>query len=406
MLHIIYFIKTEKTKQNGEAPIYAKISYHRQSLTMSVRQSISEERWNATSKLRGPLKIEKEKVIKSSLDALSLSFERLVSQCVKEGGEVTLLAIKNKILGKPEKSNQELQLLDVFDLHNNAFEKKVFSGERSAASLQKYKRSKELIKNFLLSKYKLQNISLDDINGLFIYKLEQYLKYESIYKDKVGIKNNSVVKYFRNFKTVCNFGIKLEEISKNPFLKYDGKIQTKDAIYLTQSELLLIESKMFGIDRLDRVKDIFLFSCYTGYAPVDAQNLSSKNLISNNTGDLWIVTDRAKTGIRANVPVLPVTKKIISKYSYLEDRLIPKISNQKMNAYLKEIADICGINKPLTWYVARHTFATTITLGNGVKLENVSAMMGHSNIKQTQHYAKVLDVNIQNDMKKVMDIYK
>jgi len=214
------------------------------------------------------------------------------------------------------------------------------------------------------------------------------------------------VKYFKTFKTVCNFGIKLDLIVKNPFSKYEGKLKTKDATFLTQEELNKIEERVFKIERLEKVKDIFLFSCYTGYAPIDAENLTSENLIKNSSGDLWIVANRIKTGIRANVPVLAPTSRIIEKYMGKQESLIPKISNQKMNAYLKEIADICGIYKNLTWYVARHTFATTVTLGNGVRLENVSAMMGHSNIKQTQHYAKVLDSNVLDDMKKLKLKYK
>jgi integrase len=162
----------------------------------------------------------------------------------------------------------------------------------------------------------------------------------------------------------------------------------------------------FSAARLERVKDIFLFSCYTGYAPVDAQGLTKENLIKGNEGDLWIKANRAKTGTRANVPVLPTAKHIIDKYEGKQDGLIPKLSNQKMNAYLKEIADVCGITKHLTYYVSRHTFATTVTLGNGISIENVSAMMGHSNIKQTQHYAKVLDSNVLDDMKKLFEKYK
>ncbi len=177
-----------------------------------------------------------------------------------------------------------------------------------------------------------------------------------------------------------------------------------DANYY-QDELNKIEQKSFSNERLERVKDIFLFSCYTGYAPVDAQGLTKDNLIKNNDGDLWIKANRAKTGTRANVPVLPTTKFIIDKYDGRQKGLIPKLSNQKMNAYLKEIADVCGINKHLTWYVARHTFATTVTLGNGISLENVSAMLGHSSIRQTQHYAKVLDSSVMNDMKKLFDKY-
>lgn len=405
MLQIIFFIKSDKTKKNGECPLYAKIQYQQQTITMSAKQSISSKRWNFTNNLRNPLKIEKEKVVKASLDTLTLAFERKINQLIRENSDVDLDCIRKEIIGKPKK-NKEIGLIDVFDIHNKAFERKVDAGERSAASLQKYKRSRDLVKSFLKKKYGTGYISINSVTGSFIYNLESYLKYESEYKGKIGIKNNSVVKYFKNFKTVCNFGIKLELTSKNPFSKYDGKLKIKDAVYLTKEELNRIEEKSFDIHRLEKVKDIFLFSCYTGYAPIDAQALTKRNLIKNNEEDLWIITDRIKTGIRANVPVLPITLRIIKKYEDLQLGLIPKLSNQKMNAYLKEIADICGIHKKLTWYTARHTFATTVTLGNGIKIENLSAMMGHSNIQQTQHYAKVLDSSVNDDMDKLKAIYK
>jgi integrase len=195
----------------------------------------------------------------------------------------------------------------------------------------------------------------------------------------------------------------MEILEKNPFNLYSGKIKVTDATYLTADELKRIENKIFSIDRLERVKDIFLFSCYTGYSPIDALKLTRKNIIQDADKNLWIKTNRQKTGTKANVPILPPVLKIINKYQFEGDELLPKISNQKMNAYLKEIADLVGIDKNLTWYVARHTFATTVTLGNGVKMENVSAMLGHTTIKQTQHYAKVLDQNVGRDMQKLKD---
>lgn len=406
MLKIIYFIKSEKSNNNDECPIYAKISYQGKSITMSTGKYITKDRWNFTSHLRGSLKIQKEKVIKASLDSLAMLFETKFNLLLKNNSTINLNEIKIDILGKNQvKTKTKIGLLEIFDIHNKDFERKVKYGERSPASLQKYDRAKELIKLFLRKKYKIDNIAVEKITGAFIHNLESFLKYESEYKGRVGIKNNSVVKYFKTFKTVCNFGIKLDLIVKNPFSKYDGKLQKKDATFLTQEELNKIEERVFKIERLEKVKDIFLFSCYTGYAPIDAESLTSENLISGNDGDLWIITDRIKTGIRANVPVLPPVQRIIEKYKDKQETLIPKISNQKMNAYLKEIADVCGITKNLTWYVARHTFATTVTLGNGVRLENVSAMMGHSNIKQTQHYAKVLDSNVLDDMKKLKTKY-
>jgi len=206
------------------------------------------------------------------------------------------------------------------------------------------------------------------------------------------------VKYFKNLKTICNHAIKMELIEKNPFNIYSGKIKVIDATYLTADELVRIEDKTFSIERLERVKDIFLFSCYTGYAPVDALKLTRKNIVQDADKNLWIKTNRQKTGTKANVPILPPVLKIINKYQFEGEELLPKISNQKMNAYLKEIADLIGLDKNLTWYVARHTFATTVTLGNGIKMENVSSMLGHTTIKQTQHYAKVLDQNVGRDM--------
>ena len=232
--------------------------------------------------------------------------------------------------------------------------------------------------------------------------MESYLKYESTFKSKVGISHNSVVKYFQCFKTVCHYGIKRNLIISNPFLTYDEKLVVKEAVFLTKDELERIEAKEFSTERLNRVKDIFLFSCYTSYAPIDVENLTKNNLIKDNNDSYWIKTNRAKTGIKSNVPVLPPVKRIIDKYADSDsEKLLPMISNQKINEYLKEIADLCRIDKKLTHYVARHTFATTVTLGNGVSIENVSSMMGHTRITMTQHYAKVLDSNVKNDMDKL-----
>ena len=405
MLKIFFYIKTGKVRQNGESPIYAKIVLGNQKITISTGKYISMERWTFTNKLRNVLKLDKEKVLKKSLEMFSVRTDRMYNEIYAIDSCVNLSFLKDKISGKT-KQNTSIQILDIFEKHNIDFAKKVNIGERAAASLQKYNRSSDLLKNFIKKTYGTDNFDAEEINSAFIYNLESYLKYESEHKNIVGIKNNSVVKYFKNFKTVCNFGIKLNLIGKNPFNYYDGKLKVKDATFLTTIELNLIDSKIFSVQRLEKVKNIFLFSCYTGYAPIDACNLSSANLIQDSNGMLWIKTDRVKTGIRANVPVLPPTQKIIDIYRDSEVGLIPKLSNQKMNAYLKEIADICGIEKKLTWYVARHTFATTVTLGNGIRIENVSAMMGHSNIKQTQHYAKVLDSNVMEDMSKLIEKLK
>ncbi|PXY43330.1 site-specific integrase [Flavobacterium hydrophilum] len=407
MLKVIFYQKSDRVNKNGESPIYARLSYNDKQISMSTGQAISKERWASTNNLRNQLKIEKEIVIKNLLDLFQLNAAKKFTELFRIDPDVNLQLLKAELTGKVKIDQLEgPTIIEIMDNYNLFFTKRVNSGERAPASLQKYKRAKDLLLSFISSNYKKEDMPASELSSSFVFKLEQFLKYESSFKEQTGIKNNSVVKYMKMYKTACNYAIKMDLIIKNPFNIYDGRLSVKDAVFLTQHELNTIENKIFSTPRLEKVKDIFLFSCYTGYAPIDALELTERNLSEDSTGNLWIMTSRAKTAIRANVPILPTVENIISKYKNQQKGLIPKISNQKMNAYLKEIADVCGINKHLTWYVARHTFATTVTLGNGVRLENVSAMMGHTNTKQTQHYAKVLDVNIMEDMEKLKSKFK
>ncbi|MCV9926323.1 site-specific integrase [Flavobacterium sp. LS1R49] len=405
MLKVIFYLKYAKVGKNGESPIFARISCKNKTISMSTGKFISKERWVFTGNLRNVLKLEKEKVIKNFIDLFQLHAEKKFVELFKMDPEVSLELLKAELAGKTKIKTRHITILEILEKHNKFFARKVEAGERSKASFQKYERSYDLLRNFIKKHYGIDDMPADDISSGFVFTLEEYLKYESSFKGKVGIKNNSIVKYMRMYKTACKYNVRMGVIDKDPFSVYDGKLHVTDAIFLTQEELDRIESKKFSMKRLERVKDVFLFSCYTGYAPVDAANLTSNNISTDGKDNLWIMTNRAKTTIRANVPVLPPTLMIINKYRNMQIGLIPQISNQKMNAYLKEIADLCGIDKHLTWYVARHTFATTVTLGNGVRLENVSAMMGHTNIKQTQHYAKVLDINVMEDMAKLKEKY-
>ncbi|QXP58435.1 site-specific integrase [Olleya sp. HaHaR_3_96] len=401
MIKTFFYLKTDKQNNEGESPIYAKIELQGKKTTLSIGKYISKERWNFTNKLRNKLRLNTEKNCKSTIDLIERKIEDAYIELSQHNPDVTLVDIKNKLNGKTTKIG-EIDIIELFKKHNDYFNKKYQTGERSKASLQKYNRAKDLLTNYIKVKHAKASFSITDIDNQFIYNLESYLKYESTFKSKVGISHNSVVKYFQCFKTVCHYGIKRNLIISNPFLTYDEKLVVKEAVFLTKDELERIETKQFSSERLNRVKDIFLFSCYTSYAPIDVKNLTKSNLIKDNTDSYWIKTNRAKTGIKSNVPVLPPVKRIIDKYVDSDsEKLLPMISNQKINEYLKEIADLCRIDKKLTHYVARHTFATTVTLGNGVSIENVSSMMGHTRITMTQHYAKVLDSNVKNDMDKL-----
>lgn len=173
-----------------------------------------------------------------------------------------------------------------------------------------------------------------------------------------------------------------------------------DRGYLTEKEVEKIIKKKFATDRLNNVRDIFIFSCFTGLAYIDVKNLTEDNLRTGFDGKLWIMTHRQKTDTNVNVPLLDIPLKILAKYkNNLPNKvLLPVLSNQKMNSYLKEIGDLCGIDKNLTFHLARHTFATTITLAKGVPIETVSKMLGHTNIQTTQIYARITNSKISNDM--------
>lgn len=400
MLKIVYFLRHAKKRVNGEIPIYVRVELKTGNFTLSTGKSVLNEVWEQTHHLRVQVRNAKDKVTKEALEVLSNNIQINYSKLEREKLEVSAEELKAILQGK--NFSKASTILKIIDFHNEYFEKLVLINERAPASLQKYKRVGDIVRDFNKKYYGKPDYDVEKIGTAYLYNLENYMKFEAEYNGVKGIKNNSIVKYFKNLKTICNHAIRYELIQKNPINKYSGKIKTVEAVFLTSEELESIESHEFKIKRLERVKDIFLFCCYSGYAPVDVMKLSRANLIKDNNGQLWIKTNRQKTGTRANVPLLPQALKIASKYLLTQDFLLPKISNQKMNAYLKEIADIVGLEKKLTWYVARHTFATTVTLGNGIKIENVSAMLGHTTIRQTQHYAKVLDTSVMEDMQKLI----
>lgn len=195
----------------------------------------------------------------------------------------------------------------------------------------------------------------------------------------------------------------MDWLEKDPFAKYKLHFEKVERGHLSQTELKVMESKRFSIERLQAVLDMFLFSCYTGLAYIDISNLTPANIVKGIDGQDWLSTRREKTDTKVQVPLLPQADKIIKKYqdhpaAIANDKVFPVITNQRMNGYLKEIAEICGIHKNLTFHLARHTFATTVTLSNGVPIESVSKMLGHTSIRTTQIYAKVVEQKLSEDM--------
>lgn len=236
------------------------------------------------------------------------------------------------------------------------------------------------------------NIKL--INHSFIVDFNVYLQSE------MKCSENTAAKFVQLFKSIIIIARNNGYIVTDPFANYQIRFKKVDRGYLTEDELKLILEKRFSCKRLEQVRDVFIFSCFTGLAYIDVKNLKKENIKKGFDSNLWIMTKRKKTNVQSNILLLDVPLKILKKYEgkFDDGRVLPVLSNQKMNAYLKEIADICGINKNISFHLARHTFATTVTLAKGVSIESVSKMLGHSDIKTTQIYARITNEKISHDM--------
>lgn len=269
---------------------------------------------------------------------------------------------------------------------------------KSAATVQKYKATKKHFLNFLKIKYGWTSVSAFDMTPALISDFDIYLRTTG------GMQGNSATKTLKSLKTVTIQAQKVGFLDHDPFINLRFHLKPVDRGFLTEEEIEVLMSKRFGVKRLEHVRDIFVFSCFTGLAYIDVSNLTDENIVTIGGTD-WIMTKRQKTSITENVPILDVAREIINKYHSSADRngrLLPILSNQKMNAYLKEIADLCGIKKRLSYHMARHTYATLL-LSKGVPMETVSKLLGHTNIKTTQIYARITNKKIEQDVMRVAD---
>jgi len=408
-LTVRFYVKKDKAK-NGYVAIYSKIKFGVTSTTMFTGKYINPNRWKSTDMLLKANKIQKEVSLKNYLYNIPNELDDIYINLKKEGIEVVnALQIKNAYLGKS--SQNKLTLNNIVSYHNDNFVKRVNKGEVSDKSLEKYERVGKILKQFLSHNYHTNDIEFSKINNEFVYAFDSYLRYERPNYGQLGIGNNSTVKYISNIKTIINYSKKRGLVTKNPFDVYDKKLEPVETTFLTNKELEQIKKLNFASIRLDTVRDIFMFSCYTSYAPIDAMKLTWSDVCIDDDGEHWIRTNRQKSGVESDIVILPPVRKIIDKYKrdprcINDNRLLPNYSNQKMNEYLKEIGELAKISKNLTWYVSRHTFATTICLGNEVPLEHVSKMMGHRKISQTQHYAKLQDKDIKKQTNRLKVILK
>lgn len=387
---VIFVIQKGKCRPDGTAPIVARITLNGEMVHFSTKLYIQPDRWLPLEyKTIG--KTSEEKLINETLFDLQSTIKRKYNEMLFRGEVVTASKIKSSMLCLDDRS---MTLISLCDLYISEYEKLVLSQDYGKESYFRYKVCRKRLQEFMLDVYKVNDLPLQDVNKRFLDKLYLWLRSER------KLNNNTAVKFMHRFSSIHKMARDNGWVVGDPFKQQNLHLDKVDRGYLTTEEIARIQTKEFDSQRLERVRDIFLFSCYTGLAYIDVYNLSEEHLKEWADGSMWICFKRQKTKVPFNVRLLDIPLQIIKKYEHCRTgrRLLPVPTNQKCNEYLKEIAEVCGIHKEITFHVARHTFATTITLENGVPIETVSKMLGHTNVRTTQIYARITDQKISSDM--------
>jgi site-specific recombinase XerD len=389
---LLFYLKKPKNYKKGPVPIYLRITVDGIPKELSTKRVCEPGRWSQPAERASGTK-EESKALNAYLDTLQAKAYEAKRLLIEAGQPVSAIAIKEVMLGNGKESRM---LVNTFEAYNGNV-KKLIGIDYSKATWTKYDRTKRFVQLYIGWKYQVQDLPLQNLDMVFINDLELWLK--TVRK----CRQNTTIKYISILKMIVLFCVNNNWLEKDPFARF--KMGKEEVIpeFLTKEELELVTRKKITIERLQHVRDVFVFCCYTGLAYVDIKKLNTGEVSVGIDGDLWIFTRRQKTSTPSRIPLLPVTQEILAAYKehpqcVNSNRLLPVLSNQKYNSYLKELADICGITKNLTSHTARHTFATTVTLSNGVPIESVAKMLGHKKLQTTQHYARVLDGKVSEDM--------
>lgn len=395
----IHFVLRMNKTTKGIAPIYARITVNSKRCEISIKRKIPVESWNIGKGMAKPSTSE-NKQLNSYLEQIRKMMVQSYQDLVLSKQVVTSEAIKNKFLGL---DISDMTLCKLIEYHNTNCKETLRWG-----TLKNYFTTKKYIELFLKEKHRTSDIYLSSLNYKFLIDFEYFLRKYSPDDYHKSMENKTVMKHIERLRKMIKMAIRYERLEKDPFISFQQKFHRVERGFLSEDELKRIEEKEFSIPRLQYVKDLFVFGCYTGLAYIDVIQLSPENIQIGIDRQFWLFTNRVKTDNPVKIPILPVAMNIINKYktdlkAIVQNRLFPNISNQKLNSYLKEIADLCQISKNLTFHLARHTFATTVTLTNGVPIESVSKMLGHSKISTTQIYAKVVEKKLGEDMEKLKE---
>jgi integrase len=389
---LVFFLSKSRPKKNGECPLLLKINIQGRRLTLQLHRSVHPSLWS-TAKGRSTAKTVEGRVLNEYIEAVLVKARQKFNELTLAHDVVTPELLRDALMGVNTARPHLLVALWEEHLEDMI---KLIGRDTTKATCQKHGAGLKHLKAFIRLKFRTEDILVKSVDNYFVSSFATYLKSECF------CSHNTTIKFMQLFRKIINICLRNRWLQIDPFTGLNLKLKIVDRQYLNETELDRLINYHSPVEYMNRTRDFFVFSCFTGLAYIDIKNLRRREIECVDSS-YWIRTKRQKTGVKTNVPLLEIPYNILNKYSDLnrlrdDDPVLPIPSNQRMNACLKELAVCCGINKELTFHIARHTFATTVTMTNGVPIESVSKMLGHTNIKSTQHYAKIVDKKVGDDM--------
>lgn len=388
---VLFYIKKAKLLKNGEAPICLRITVNGKRAEIQIKRSVEINKWNAQRECAIG-KDRKHLELNHYLETVRTRVLRIHRELEQDEKPITAEILKNLFYGenKPPK-----MLLEVFNEHNAKY-RELIGKDVVKATVLRYERTARYLEEFIKKEFQTNDIPLRNINYEFVCNFEFFIKTEK------NCAQNATVKYLKNLKKIITLALTNKWITDNPFCGVRFKQTQSNREFLSENELQIIMEKKFNISRLEVVRDIFVFCCLTGLAFTDIKHLKPEEITNDPNGESWIRKAREKTNNMCHIPLLDIPAIIAEKYKnhpicIQKNMVLPVPSNQRMNSYLKEIADVCGIKKKLTTHTARHTFAC-MAIANKVSMETIAKMLGHTDIRTTQIYARVLDSTVSQEM--------
>ena len=397
-LTVLFYRRSTMTK-TGECAIRMRISVNGTRIDSNTGKYIDPALWNQ-SKERAKGTSKNAIDLNDYIDETNIKLFKLFQDMQSEGVVATAQELHNRFFFIFVHKVVERMIITTFQEHNQEC-RALMGRDFELGTIKKYETITRLLQRYIKKKYEVEDLPLTSLDRDFVYGFEMYLKIDR------NQQQNTVARYMKGLKKITNRALANDWITKDPFAGIKVRTVQTNPTFLTLDELHIIYRRHFdGV--LDVVRDMFVMAAFTGLAFIDISNLKREHVVEDNDGNMWIRKPRQKTDIVQNIPLLDIPKAILKKYednpkAAEKGTLLPVPCNQVMNRYLKEIGNICEIGKVLTTHVARHTYAT-VCLSQGVRIENVSKMLGHTSIKMTQHYARVLDSSIMEDMQNIREV--